>query len=137
MKTKTNRYAQRFGATSVEFAFVFPIILLFFVGLTSMTQGFLLRDTAQHAAYEGARAATLLTADVETAETAVVDFLDSMKIRGGQVEVQPATLGAATEQVTVVVSIPYGENAWIGGGFMSRDWVASGSVTLNRFHRED
>ena len=43
----------RTGATAVELAICFPIILVFFIGMVGVTQAFTLRDTAQHAAYEG------------------------------------------------------------------------------------
>ena len=60
---------------------MFPIILTFFIGMIGMTQALLLNDTAQHAAYEGARQGLVLTSDSKSVKSAVTDFTKSMGLK--------------------------------------------------------
>ena len=116
---------------------VFPIILLFFVAMTVFTQAFTMRDTAQHAAYEGARIGLLLEASAADCQKASLEFLENMSLEGSKVSVSPAVLSSNTDQITVTVSIPFGKNAWISGGFMNEKWVTTQSVTLSRYRKHD
>ncbi len=123
---------QRGGATSVEFAFVFPLILVFFIAMTVMTQAFVMRDTAQHAAYEGARAGLVVNSSVEDVEAAVEKFTQMLKLRDVEVAVDPPVFTQGTNRVTVTVSIPYRSNAWCAAGFMPEEWSSSATISLRR-----
>lgn len=128
-RTKTNR---RRGATAVEFAFVFPIVLSMFVGSTAVFQAFLLRDTAQYAAYEGARQSLLSDSTVKDVEQKVNETLRIFHVQKARVKIEPNTISESTQEVTVQVSIPFRENAWIAPAFIPQRWRMKSSVTLNR-----
>lgn len=134
-KKNRNQYpGNRSGTTAVEFALVFPIILIFFVAMTVFTQAFLIRDSVQHAAYEGAREGLKLSSTAEDCEKQVMVFLDSMRLKGGKVKVEPAILTAETNEVAVSVSVSFQDNAWIAAGFMPKEWRATHTITLQRYY---
>ena len=117
---------------SVEFALVFPVILGFFFGTVVLIQAYTLRDTAQHAAYEGARKAMVFDATSGDCVDAVEEFLQIMRLEAGDITVTPSTITTATEEVTVRVDIPFANNAFMAGGLIPDDWQTSGQVTLQR-----
>ena len=120
----------RTGATSVEFVFVFPIILFFFIAMVVMTQAFLLKDMTQHAAYEGARAGILYNATARDARTAAEDYMKMMNMKGVQVSSVPLTITNTTREITISVTVPMNENAWIAAPFMPPNWTIGSEVTL-------
>lgn len=126
------RTHNRKGTSSVEFALVFPITLLFFVSQIGLMQIFLLNDTAQHAAYEGAREGLVITSTAQDAEDAVQAFASSMNVRDVTVDVEPDNFTSSTQEVTVAVSIPLNSNAWISVPFMPDNWAVESTVTLSR-----
>lgn len=125
-------FPNRNGTSSVEFALVFPVILTFFIGMIGLTQVFLLNDTAQHAAYEGARSGLVITNSKDDVEDAVASFARSMGVRNTLVNVTPDTLDSSTREVSVTVSIPMRDNAWISAPFLPKDWAVNANITLAR-----
>ncbi|MEM9410177.1 MAG: TadE/TadG family type IV pilus assembly protein [Planctomycetota bacterium] len=123
---------KRQGSSSVEFALLFPLVLLFFTACVGLTQGFLLKDTAQHAAYEGVRTALVITSSADDVTTAVNEFTSSMGIDGAVVTVEPSELTQTTAEVSVTVSIPLSENAWIKLPFLPEALFCESTVTLAR-----
>lgn len=123
---------RRRGANTVEFAFVFPIVLTFFFGLISLSRALQLRDTAQHAAFEGARAGLVLNATEVDCREAVENFTDSMGLSGVTTVIEPASLTNEDEVVSVRVVIPLRANAWVSGSFVPDDATLESEVTLTR-----
>lgn len=132
-----NGNAARKGVVSVEFALVFPIVLAFFIAMISFTRLVTLRDSVQHAAYEGAREGMLLESTNQDCVEKVEEFLGRVHLYGAEIEVLPAGIEMTTEEITVSVTVPMSENAWIGGGFVDADWTVSESVTLSRYRKND
>ena len=132
MRHRKLRAANRRGASTVEFAMVFPIILSFGFGMIAMSHAYVLRDVAQHAAYEGARRAVVLDATTEDAIASVDEFLQVMRVQGANVEAEINSVSAMSSEVTVRVDIPMSENAWAGGSFLPDVWTVSGEVTLTK-----
>lgn len=124
------------GTATVEFALVFPLVLMFFLGLTIFTQSFLLRDSAEHAAYEGARQGTNLQATSEDIISSVETFLSVMRINVSDVTVSPTEITTATEEIEVTVDIPFADNSWIGAAFIPEDWMISSTIKLRRFFND-
>ncbi len=122
----------RKGATAVEFAICFPIIMVFFIGMVGVTQAFTLRDTAQHAAYEGARKGILLNSKASDCEDAVQEFARRIRIRGAVTTVAPQTLSNNVKEITVGVAIPMNENAWVAAPFFPDNWSLYAEVKLTR-----
>ena len=133
MKTRLKqKKVNREGATAVEFAICFPIIMTFFIGMVGITQAFTLRDTAQHAAYEGVRKGIILDSKASDCEEAVQEFARRIRIRGAVTTVTPATLSNSDREITVGVAIPMNENAWIAAPFFPDGWNLYAEVTLSR-----
>lgn len=129
---KTQKATNRRGATAVEFAFVFPVILFLFFSSVVSFQAFLLRDTAQYAAYEGARESLLSDATVENVEKKVRETLRIFHVREADIDIDPKSINESTQEVTVYVDIPFHENAWLAPGFVPKRWNLGASVTLRR-----
>lgn len=128
---------RRKGASSVEFALTFPLVLFFFTGLIAFTQAILLRDTAQHAAYEGARKGLTIDATNASVVSDVKDFLKTMRVANPVIEVTPANLNTTSEQVSVTVRIPFQDNAWIAAAFIPDNWTMGAEVTLTKFRKTE
>lgn len=129
----SKRKEQRKGASAVEFALVFPLVLMFFTGLIAFSQAILLRDTAQHAAYEGARKGMTIDATNEEVVAETIEFLRVMRIKNPSVQVTPAIITSTTENVSVTIRIPFRDNAWIAAGFVPENWTMGADVTLTKF----
>ena len=123
---------RRTGATAVEFALTFPIVLTFFFGMLVITQAFTLRDTVQHAAYEGVRKGLLLNSTAQDCKDAVNEFASAMRVRGVSTEVTPSVLSNTTKKITVKVDVPMNKNSWVVVPFMPKNWMLSAEVTLTR-----
>ncbi len=123
---------QRVGATTVEFAFVFPIIMFFFIGIVAVTQAFLVRDMAQLAAYESAREGTLFDATAVDVEEKAAQIVRTMGLRDYEVDISPANISNSTPEVTVSITIPMHRNAWVAGPFLPSVWNVQSSVTLRK-----
>lgn len=120
----------RRGATAVEFAVTFPLIMVLFLGMLVITQAFTLRDTMQHAAYEGVRKGLLLDATSQDCKDAVQEFTDAMRIKGVTTTIVPANISNATKEITVKVEVPLNKNAWAVASFLPDNWVLSSEITL-------
>lgn len=126
----TSKPKQRRGVVAVEFAIVLPVILLVFFGVIFITQSILLRDTAQHAAYEGARRGLVLDASAADCIAKTQEFLEKIDIHGATVTVSPEELAPSSPKVSVTVSIPMSQNAWVNVFPVQRDFVRN--ITLTR-----
>lgn len=112
---RKNRRPCRSGVTTVEFALVVPIILTMFVGAIELTRLNFLRHTAANAAYEGARAASVLGGTATNARAEARLILESVLAANGVIiDVQETT-----SRVTVTVNIPVNRNSWGLGRFTS------------------
>ena len=128
-----DRSRNRRGATTVEFALVFPIIMAYFIAMITFSQASLLRNTAQHAAYEGARAAIVPGATAEDARNATAPLLATVSARIVNVDVTPEVITDDVASVRVDVNIPLGPNLWIAAPHVvPDDWSVSSSITLRR-----
>lgn len=129
---RQRRFDHRAGATAVEFALIFPIILTFFVASMAFTQAFMLRDTAQHAAYKGVRRGIVWNATTADVQAEVQGFLSQLGIRDAVITTEPAVIDNNVPTIRVNVSIPMNRNAWVASPFMPSEFAPSSSVALNR-----
>jgi len=130
------RPTSRRGATAVEFALTVPILLmLLFAGL-ELGRMNLIRQTANNAAYETARACVVPGATVADGEAVGTKILGSIGVTGATVDVQPDPILNDTPQVTATVTVPMSNNLWALSFFpatgsvtvtcqINRDWVVS------------
>ncbi len=127
---KTN--FDRTGATAVEFAFVFPIILVFFIGIIAVTQAFFIRDLTQLAAYESARKGTVLDSTSADIQSKAQQVLATMGLKNAVVTIKPSNITNSTKDVEVTVSVPIHENSWVSGPFLPAKWTVVQSVKLKK-----
>ena len=133
MKKKRKHLKQsRKGASSVEFALVFPLVLTFFLGLITVAQGFLILDMTQLAAYEGARRGTILDATAEEVMARTKETLGALRLRDVDILVSPSQIDNSTPEVEVSINVPMRSNAWAAGPFLPSNWVIGSSVKLRK-----
>jgi Flp pilus assembly protein TadG len=113
LTSRRRRRGSRRGATATEFAFTAPIFVLFL--MASFEFGWLnvLRHTADNAAYEAARYAMVPGGTAAEAKARANSILKIVGARGAVVTVNPASLSATTEKVTVSIDIPMKANALV------------------------
>jgi Flp pilus assembly protein TadG len=136
-----NRYAsnlksgsgarRRGGTTTVEFSVCLPLVLLLFFGAIEFSRVNMLRHTLTAAAYEGARRGIVPGATADDVRTTATDVLGCAFATGYTIDVAPATITAATTEVTVTISLPIEQNSWIACMFFSGKTLSK-SFTLRR-----
>lgn len=124
MKTSSKRNRSRVeharaGATTVEFAFVLPVILIMFLGAIEITRLNFLRQTALNAAYEGARACIVPGASTADGQAEAMRLLTAVSAHRG------ATVNVSMQQsiVNVTISIPIAQNSWGLGRFATNTHI--------------
>ena len=116
---------KRRGAALVEFAIVFPLVLLIFAGMIEISRVLLLQHSADTASYEGARSAMVPGATVGEATQAARDLLLAAGLKSATVTVTPLVITEATPLITVRVEIPISPNAWISPSWFKESKVVS------------
>ena len=117
------------GATTVEMAIVFPLIVLFFTFMFEVGRVLMLQHTADTAAYEAARAAMVPGATVTEAQRSAQQLVDAAGLTNVTINVTPNNLVESTPLVTVKVDIPVNDNSWIAPSQFA-NFVVSSEVTL-------
>ena len=130
MKTKRIIRCQRDGATTVEFAVVLPLLILFVFAALEFSRANMLRNTIENAAFEGARSGIVPGATSSDARTAAQDLLNMLRINDSTVTISPATIDDTTESVTVTVATPMSiANHYVTPKFFLGDTLTA-SITL-------
>ncbi len=106
MTSRRSQQTERKGATTVEFAVVLPLLLLFVFAGIEFSRANMLRNTIENAAFEGARSGIIPGASANDARTAAQDLLDMLQINDSTVTVSPSTIDNSTTSVTVSISTP-------------------------------
>ena len=125
-------FSTRRGASSVEFALIFPMVIMFFVCSVAFSQAFLLRDTAQHAAYKGARRGLVWNATTNDVQQEAEAFLKRVGVVGAEITTTPSEISNEDVEIRVMVRIPMNKNAWVASPFMPDTFRPGASVKLRR-----
>jgi Flp pilus assembly protein TadG len=131
-----SRRTDRRGATAVQFALTLPVLVVLLFGALELGRMNMIRQMANNAAYEAARACTVPGGNVADGEAAGRAILQAIGVQGATVDVQPDPIVNATPIVTATVTVPYQTNMWVTPLFsrgksvtvtcqMTRDWVVS------------
>lgn len=107
------RASVRMGATVVEMAIVSTVLFTILISGIELTRVTMLRHSADHAAYIGARRGIITGATAENVEEVVQGHMDAIGIRDATVTVIPEEITEATTQVEVEVGVPLAMNTWI------------------------
>lgn len=120
---------KRRGVVTVEFALVAPVFFIFLFAAFEFGRLFMLRHTADNAAYEAARKAMVPGATSAEAITEARRLLAMVGARSYTVTVDPPTLDENTESLTVTVQMPFADNAYLTPRLLG-DTVLRSQVTL-------
>lgn len=117
------------GATAVEFALTFPLLMSIVFTSYELTRANMIRHTTEAAAYEGARTGIIPGASNQTVEESVRRVLSSVNVRNFTVNISPA-LSPTVEEVTVTIDVPFGSN--FSFAFFLGNSTLTRSCTLTR-----
>lgn len=111
MKRQVRRAAgQRGGVATVELALTMPIVLMLFASFVFLMQAFMVANTAEAAAYVGARKAIITGVSEEDIKEAV-----AAKMASGMVSAFTTEVERVDGVARVTVNVPMDGNAWIVG----------------------
>ncbi len=109
----------RAGTTTVEFAIIFPIFLIFLFGLIDIGRGFMVSHLLTDAARAGCRQAVLPSKSNSDVKATVNDLLSkenfgsltpTIKVNGAEADVSTAKSG---DEITVVLSASTDTITWL------------------------
>lgn len=129
MRFRKPRCEDRRGATVAEMALVLPVFVLILFAMFEFTRMAVLRNTADNAAYEGARIAMVTGGTAQEAIAEANRILNIVRTNSAQITVTPAVLTDETESITVEIDIPMDANGWIVPKFTAGQ-VLSSTCTL-------
>ena len=111
------RLANRSGVVATEFAITLPIVLLFFFAAFEVCRFSMLVHTVDNAVYEGARRGVIPGATAAECRAEAQQILATLGIRSANISVSPANITASTPQITVDITVPFGENSFVPAHF--------------------
>ena len=130
LSPKISRVAvDRRGAALVEFAVVFPVILLFITATVEISRILMLQHTVDSAAYEAARSAMVPGANVADAKNEAMELIGAANLVDPVITVSPTEITEETAFVTVRVEVPANSNSWMLSTRFT-DVIVSSEVTL-------
>lgn len=125
-RKRARRLQRRYGAITVEFAIVVPIIFAMFFGTIEMTRLNFIRHSAANAAYEGARKSIVPGASTQDASAEAMRLMTAVGVANGVTVSVSSTLMT----MTVTVAVPVNQNAW-GVAKFSSGMTITQSCTLS------
>lgn len=97
----------------VEFAIVAPIFFILMLGAFEFSRMNMIRNTASNAAYEAARLAMVPGATSAEATAEANRILGVLGTRNAAVTINPAVIDEADDEITVTISVPFDDNAFL------------------------
>lgn len=106
-RTATQSTSKRRGVSVVEMAFCAPILFFVVFSAVEFAQVNMIRNSADNAAYEGARKGALPGSTSAEAKQAAESALTAIGIQA------TASVTNSSSEVTVTVSVPLQNNFWV------------------------
>ncbi|MBS0202208.1 MAG: pilus assembly protein [Planctomycetes bacterium] len=137
IRSRRSHQRSRRGVAAVELALVLPFLIVLAFGMLEYNRSVMLKTRMISAAYEAARMATRPTTSSTTAASAAGvksycnSLLTQLNVHGATVTVSPESLGSASPQTLVTVSItaPFGPNS-MSCIVLSPTYVVTASASL-------
>ncbi len=130
---------RRGGAAAVEFAVVAPLLFVVILGSIEFGRVMMISQLATNAARAGCRQGTLASTTTDQIKSTVSTALTAEGISGGSATVTvndqnvDASTAVAGDKITVQVSIPLTQNAWLPTPL----YVKSGSAVATSVMRHE
>jgi Flp pilus assembly protein TadG len=121
----------RRGAVLVEFALTSSLLFLILFTAIEFMRVNTIVNSAENAAYEGARAGIVPGASASDAISAAQAIINVIGVRNATVLVEPGTIAANTPEITVTVQVPLNSNSFIAPRFFL-DKTLTKACTLSR-----
>lgn len=118
------------GTAIVEFAVVLPLLLTILFGIIEFGYVFMVRQSLQHAAREGARTAILQTSTNAGVTARITEAMGPTGITGYTVARTLATNANPVE--TVSVTVPYTDVSLVGGFFGFANFNLNGTCSMRK-----
>lgn len=115
---------------TVEMALTLPIYFSLLFGAMEFARVNVVLHTMENAAYEGARRLVVPGATAAQGEATALAGLTAVKIKNPTVTITPDPLTGIETQVTVTISVPLNDNAWVTPNIF-KDMTLTRSCTLN------
>lgn len=128
---RSNR-KDRKGAMAVEFALVAPIFFLLIFGGIEFSRIHMIQCAIENAAFEGARRGIVPGATSSECKSVTEDLLEDARIKDFTVTVEPATINAATDVISINVEVPISNENGFGVISFMRDRSLSREINLPR-----
>lgn len=123
-------HSQRSGTTSMEFAFVAPVLFLIIFGCFEITRMSLLLNLAQDACYDAARFCMVEGATEQEAIDRAQSVLSMMTATNAQVMINEGDgLHSSDKSINVSIVIPMEDNAFFLKQFYTGRYI-NASITL-------
>ena len=101
-----SRHPNRHAATTVEFAIVFPIILMFLLGLFEIVSLYKINDAMSLSLFIGGREAMITTSSTTDIQDEVEQNLNHFGIEESTISIQPASITPLTNSITIDITVP-------------------------------
>ena len=119
MNRRLTKGNNRTGAAMVEFAICAPLLFLLFFASMEFCRVAMIRHTADNAVYEGCRVGIIPGATNAEVVAEAQLILNSLALTNVGVNVTPAVIDKDTDEVTVRVTVPLDDNAWVPNQFVA------------------
>lgn len=121
----------RQGAVAVEFAIVVPLLFLFFFAGFEFMRVAMVRHTVDNAVYEGARVGIIPGGTNAEIRAEASRILGTIGINDFNLEVVPANITDATQDITVRVTVPLDRNTYVPANYFLGE-VMQRELTMRR-----
>ena len=112
----------RKGTATVEFAVVLPLIVLLLLGAVETGRGVMVCHALQEAAQAGCRVYSVEDSTLSQARAMVDGIMEDAGITNHQIQFSPSSksgIDIHMEPVSVTVSIPFADVAWLPADFLA------------------
>jgi len=133
---RSERADARSGGVTVETAIVLPVLFAIMFAAIDCARLNMIRNSAQNAAYEGARNAIVPGGTATDATSAAQRVLSGVGIRNFTITVSPSVITSASTKITVTITVPLKDNSWMASSAKTtRNLVRSCTMSIEKTRR--
>ena len=115
----------------MEFALTAGLLFLILFASIEFMRVNTIVNSAENAAYEGARAGIVPGAKANEVRAAARSMMSAIGVRGARIRVNPSTIEQDTPEITVTVEVPLDRNSFISPRYFLGDTLTK-TCTLTR-----